>query len=156
MSSTTTNEFISEQMLSFVEESFEKVMGIYLDKGTSLFETLESISAEQASRTTHSGGSSIAGHVGHVRFYIRILMDYINGIKHKGLDWNQSWQIRQVTGPEWDILQTQLRDDYDSLRSQLKGIDDWNSEDRFGGAMAIVVHTAYHLGAIRQIVKVGS
>jgi len=28
--------------------------------------------------------------------------------------------------------------------------DDWNDDDRVGGAMAIIVHTAYHLGEIRQ------
>ncbi|MFZ1684772.1 MAG: DinB family protein [Candidatus Zixiibacteriota bacterium] len=154
MATTVSNEAITEQFVSFLQETFEKVQGIYLDKGTSVFETLEGLTAKQASRPTHDGGSSIAGHIGHIRFYVSILRDYMNGIKHKGLDWNQSWQIRAMSESEWDILRGQLRDDYDALVVQVKGISDWNDDDRFGGAMAIIVHTAYHLGAIRQMAKV--
>jgi hypothetical protein len=32
----------------------------------------------------------------------------------------------------------------------LQSIEDWNDERPFGGALAIAVHTAYHLGEIRQ------
>jgi hypothetical protein len=32
----------------------------------------------------------------------------------------------------------------------LQGDIDWDSENAIGGALAIVVHTAYHLGEIRQ------
>ena len=154
MSTTVTNDMVSEQMLSFLQETFERVFGIYLDKGTSLLETLESFSAARASTPTHPGGPSIAGHVGHVCFYIRILRDYMSGVKHKGLDWNQSWHLSAVSDSEWDVLRGQLRDDYDQVLNEIRAISDWNSEDRFGGAMAIIVHTAYHLGAIRQMAMV--
>jgi hypothetical protein len=154
MANTVSNEAITEQFVSFLRETFEKVLGIYLDKGTSVFETLEGVTAQQASRPTHEGGSSIAGHVGHIRFYIRILRDYMNGVKHKDLDWNQSWQIHSVSESEWDILRGKVHEDYDALVAQIKSISDWNDEDRFGGAMAIIVHTSYHLGAIRQMARI--
>ncbi len=32
------------------DETFEQVQGMYLDKGTSLFETLATVTAEEASR----------------------------------------------------------------------------------------------------------
>jgi hypothetical protein len=153
VTNAVSSEAITEEFVSILQETFEKVMGIYLDKGTSVFETLERLTAQQASRPTHDGGSSIAGHVGHVRFYIRILRDYMNGVKHKDLDWNQSWLIHAVSESEWDILRGQLRDDYDALLVHIKGITEWTEEDRLGSAMAVVVHTAYHLGAIRQMVK---
>jgi hypothetical protein len=32
----------------------------------------------------------------------------------------------------------------------LQSVEDWNDEHPIGGALAIAVHTAYHLGEIRQ------
>jgi len=43
-----------------------------------------------------------------------------------------------------------LQTTYDRLREMLPGIENWEQDDAIGGSMAIVVHTAYHLGEIRQ------
>ncbi len=43
-------ELFKKALLDCLEETFERVSGIYLDSGTSLFETLEGVSAEEASR----------------------------------------------------------------------------------------------------------
>ena len=32
----------------------------------------------------------------------------------------------------------------------MRGIENWEDEKAIGGALAIVIHTAYHLGEIRQ------
>ena len=39
---------------------------------------------------------------------------------------------------------------YGRIRKMLQGIEDWEQNDPLGDSMAIVVHTAYHLGEIRQ------
>jgi hypothetical protein len=33
----------------------------------------------------------------------------------------------------------------------MEGFDSWDDDNRVGGALAIVVHTAHHLGEIRQM-----
>ena len=39
-------ELFTGELFPMLEETFERVHGIYLDKGTSLFETLDTITAE--------------------------------------------------------------------------------------------------------------
>ena len=43
------SEHFTKAILMLLEETFEKVEGFYLDKNTSMFETLAGISAEEAS-----------------------------------------------------------------------------------------------------------
>ncbi|MDQ3524712.1 MAG: hypothetical protein M3451_06625, partial [Chloroflexota bacterium] len=45
------------------EETFTDVTGIFLDRGTSMFETLATISAEEASRPVGGGCANIAAQV---------------------------------------------------------------------------------------------
>ena len=69
--------FIAKEILDLVEETFEKVDGYFLDKGTSFFETLDRIGAAEASKRRAGFPETIAGHVYHVVFYIRVLREYI-------------------------------------------------------------------------------
>lgn len=153
MSTSVSSERLATEIVSLFDETFEKVVGIYLDRQTSLKETLAAISALEASTPPVVGGSTIAGHVAHVRFYIRVLNDYLNGIKHENLDWKQSWLVTGVSEAEWLSLRTDLGADYAELRGRWEQQADWGQEDRLGGALAIIVHTAYHLGAIRQMLR---
>ncbi|MBV9790763.1 MAG: DinB family protein [Chloroflexi bacterium] len=132
-------------------ETFEKVNGIYLDKGTSLFETLATVSAEEASRPIARECASIAAQVNHVRYYLEVLCAYTRGQPPASLDWPGSWQqVTTVSPAEWDAQRQQLYDTYQQTRALFENLEDWNAEDQVGGALAIVVHTAYHLGEIRQ------
>ena len=69
------------------------------------------------------------------------------------IDWSQSWLRKEVSDSEWDDLRKQLGEDLRKIRARIAGITDWNDDKRMGGALAIIAHTAYHLGAIRQILK---
>ena len=143
-------ELFTGELFPMLEETFERVHGIYLDKGTSLFETLDTITAEQASRPVSASCASIAGQVEHVRFYIQILQDYMRQKEVGKVDWAASWYLKTVTLEEWDALRQRLRADYQALTALIKGFESWQGENELGGALAIVVHTAYHLGEIRQ------
>ena len=55
----------------------------------------------------------------------------------------------QVTPEEWDNYREKLREAYLRMDKLFHENPTWN-EDSIGGAMSIVVHTAYHLGEIRQ------
>ena len=65
-----TQDF-TNNLFAFMEETFEpKHHGIYLDRGTSLFETLDRVSAEEASIPVGGKCASLAAQVAHVIFYI--------------------------------------------------------------------------------------
>jgi hypothetical protein len=143
-----------EKMVSilnqFLDETFEKVGGIYLDRGTSLFETLEVVTAEEASRRVGGKCASIAGQVEHTRFYLEMLMRYLRGEEPENVDWPGSWWLTEVTEEQWESTKGRLREEYGRVRELIKGIEDWSDGERMGDAWAIVAHTAYHLGEIRQ------
>ena len=143
-------ELFTDELFPLLEETFAQVHGIYLDKGTSLFETLDTITAEEASRPVSSRCASIAGQVEHVRFYIQVLQDYMQQKQVGKVDWDASWYLKTVTPDEWNALRQRLRSAYQDLMTLIKGFDTWQGENELGGALAIMVHTAYHLGEIRQ------
>jgi hypothetical protein len=66
------------------------------------------------------------------------------------VDWQASWDVAAVTPPEWEALKQQLKASYSQVLTMLKGFERWDGEEDIAGALAIVVHTAYHLGEIRQ------
>jgi len=143
-------EQFTTALYDLLDETFEHVHGIYLDGGTSLFETLATISAEEASRPVSARCASLAAQVNHVRFYLEMLEGYIRGNEIGKVDWDASWQLQSVTSEEWEAVKQRLRDRYQSVLSTLKGFETWNGEPEIEGALAIAAHTAYHLGEIRQ------
>lgn len=147
---TTVRERFTGAIFAVLTETFEQVYGIYLDRGTSLFETLAGISAEQASRPLAGQSGSIAAKVDHVRFYLGALEDYMLQRQAGAIDWQATWRRQTVTADEWAALVDQLREAYQRVLGTIRGIERWEGENEIGGAIAIAVHTAYHLGEIRQ------
>ena len=131
------------------EGSPEGQSSAYLDRGVSVFSTLDGLSAEESSVRINS--TSVAAHTEHAKFYLDRLVEFIEGRKEK-VHWEQSWLIETVSTEEWDILRAGMKKSYDNVLRCFSEITDWN-EETLGGAIAIIAHTAYHLGAIRQIMK---
>ncbi|MFL5807344.1 MAG: DinB family protein [Roseiflexaceae bacterium] len=150
MSKQTALEQFKDTLFIALDETFEQVHGIYLDKGTSLFETLATITAEEASRPVSATCASIAAQVDHVRFYLDVLERYMQNQAVGKVDWQESWQLKAVTLEEWDALKRRLKETYQRILTTMKGLETWDGENEIGGALAILVHTAYHLGEIRQ------
>ena len=141
----------TKELFDLLEETFENVQGAYLDKGDSLFETLEGITADEASIPVGSRCASIAAHIEHVIFYLEVLEKHIQGPPPGRQDWGEIWaRVGGVTESEWGDLKTRLRTKYVHITSFLHNIEEWDREEVIGGAMSIVVHTAYHLGEVRQ------
>lgn len=124
---------------------------IYLDRGVGIFNSLEKVNAEMASRSIAWEGATIAGHAEHAGFYLQMLCEFMTGRIEK-VDWNESWRVKTVDEDAWDALKENVRKEYQSTIETFEKIEDWD-EDNISDAMAIVAHTAYHLGAIRQIIK---
>ncbi len=131
------------------EGSPEGVPSAYLDRGVGIFATLSDVSSEAASMEFH--GTTIAGQTEHAKFYLDRLCEFING-RTETVNWDASWLIETVDENEWKALLESVRRSYESTLRCLVEVQDWHS-DKVGMAMSLVAHTAYHLGAIRQIAK---
>jgi len=121
----------------------------YLDQGIGIFPTLEKLSAEDVSREI--GETTIAAHTEHAKFYLDRIVEFINGRTEK-VNWEQSWLIETVNETEWNALRDSVRKSYENVLRCFAEIETWN-QDNIGDAVAIIAHTAYHLGAIRQMIK---
>lgn len=150
----TINQDDFTQALSILfREAFEGMPTpeeyVYLDRDAGIFATLGKIDAAQAS--TEINSSSIAAHSEHARFYLELLDNYLNK-DLRIMDFKQSWSIKIVGEDEWDALREDISRVYRKVGETFDKNDEWVL-DTITVAMGIVAHTAYHLGAIRQLAK---
>jgi hypothetical protein len=150
MTQQIQQEHFLNSLFSILDETFENHHGIYLDENTSLFQTLETVSAEEASILVGGKCASLAAQVEHVNFYLEVLERYIFQKDTSRADWDEIWRrVEKVTPEEWEASKENLEKTYQRIHKLLQENETWD-EDVIGGAMGIVVHTAYHLGEIRQ------
>jgi hypothetical protein len=153
MSTKIDQQHITQDLFDILDEAFVTHHGIFLDEGTSLFETLETITAVEASIPVGGKCATLAAQVAHVNFYIEVLEAYILKKDIGKVDWGDIWRrVNKVSAEEWKAYKDQLKETYQRVISMLQNLDPagWNDERPIGGALAIAVHTAYHLGEIRQ------
>lgn len=143
-----------KDLLVIVHETFEGSpegqASAYLDHGVGLIPALAEISAAEASRHFH--GTTAAAQAEHAKFYLDRIVEYLQGKGQEKVNWEQSWLIETVNEEEWNALRNAVRLSYESVLRCIAGIEKWDS-DNIGDAIVIIAHTAYHLGAIRQIIK---
>ena len=121
----------------------------YLDRGVGVFDTLDSLNSEMASMDIN--GSTIAAHTEHTKFYLDRIVEFVEGSRDP-VNWEQSWLIETVDENEWGMLRDGMKKSYENVLRCLAEVDKWGSQS-IGGAVSIIAHTAYHLGAIRQMSK---
>jgi hypothetical protein len=117
-----------------------------------LLRQLDSIEASAASKRPMPGKTTIAAHVDHVYFGLSILNRWAAGEANPwaGADWNASWQHTTVTDGEWRNLRLGLRQDAEKWRKVVDSRTNWDNMAA-AAALSTAAHTAYHFGAIRQI-----
>lgn len=142
-------EAVAYLLLETYEGSPEGQGSAYLDRGIGFFNTLTDLSAAEASR--EFGGTTIAAQTEHAKFYLDRLCEFING-RTDSVNWEDSWLIETVEDAEWDALRNSVRNSYENCLRCLAADKEWN-ETQVGMAMGMIAHSAYHLGAIRQIAK---
>ncbi|MBZ5552074.1 MAG: DinB family protein [Acidobacteriia bacterium] len=111
-----------------------------------LFRTLARVSAGEASRPW--GGTSIAAHVHHLTFGLTASTAWIQGDRMPR-DWAESWSVSSVDDAAWAGMLEKLRAGYDELRQSVE-TKAASSAESMGGAIGVIAHVAYHVGAIRQ------
>jgi hypothetical protein len=135
-----------------LKETFEGPGGrVYLDKGGGLFPTLDTLTAEAASHVPCAGGQTIAAHCAHLAYYVRVNHNSALG-REQPVDWASSWQPQHVGDREWEALKGRVREEYAALIETLGSLETWG-EQQAGDSIAILAHTAYHLGAIRHALR---
>lgn len=147
-----TKHFV-ESVAYLLRETFEGSPdgqgSAYLDRGVGIFNTLDGLTAEGVSRDVN--GTTIAAHTEHAKFYLDRLCEFMNGRTDR-VNWEDSWLIEIVNEAEWDALRASVRKSYENTLICFASVEEWN-EDRVGMAAGMIAHTAYHLGAIRQLAK---
>lgn len=113
--------------------------------------TLEKLSPEDASRPSPSG-STIAGHAEHLRWSLSVTNATIRG-EVPEQDWAESWRVTDVDDAAWTVLRADLKREYETLLAAMAQQEDLSDPQLLTGALALVPHAAYHLGAVRQRVS---
>jgi hypothetical protein len=151
MSTQIQKDHFTKALYDLLDETFDSVHGYYLDQGTSMFETLVTISAEEASVPVGGRCATLAAQVKHVTFYLDVLEESVRTGQDEQQDWGKIWrETSAVTPEEWEALKSSLRESYNRVQALINDTAEWTSAGQIGGAIATVVHTAYHLGEIRQ------
>lgn len=151
MSTTIQAEHFTGALYLLLDETFDSVHGIFLDKGTSLFETLATISAAEASIPVGGKCATLAAQAKHIAFYLDVLEKGVRTGQFEQQDWGKIWrETKEVTPDEWETIKVDLRTSYDRIKALIHDTTTWPGENEIGGAIATIVHTAYHLGEIRQ------
>lgn len=145
-----------QAMLHLVDELFQGTQeseGLMLNPGDpGMIGQLDSVSAKLASTRDVPGLTTIAAHVDHVLYGLTLLNRWAAGEPNPWAeaDWSQSWQRGSVNEVQWQDLRVRFQQAVAEWYGHLSRRRDWD-EQAASWAIASIAHSAYHLGAIRQI-----
>lgn len=152
MTNTIDAGKIRDAVKLLMSETFDDANGIYLDKGDSLWATLENVTAGQASIPIAPGHNSIAGQVNHLIYYFDLATIFMTGDTPEDVDWAEAWKTVAVNEEEWSDLRHALR----QKQKEVLRLIDTTPEEMFsdpnvlGGSYGVIAHSAFHLGQIRH------
>lgn len=118
-----------------------------------LLESLDKLSADDASRSAN-GGATIAAHAEHVRYGLSLMNRWARdgGNPFADATWDAAWKMSSVDADAWTEIRSALRDEAHRWREVLASARDV-AEVELAGMIGSIAHLAYHVGAIRQISK---
>jgi hypothetical protein len=153
----TTDSIFHAALVKLLKEIFTGPPGgeaFILNPGdTGLLGQLDALDAAAASARPMPGRTTIASHVDHVRYGLSLLNRWIAGEPNPwaGADWEAAWRTTTVTAPQWRELRDELRREAEAWQPAIASRTEWDDISACG-SLSSVAHTAYHLGAIRQLV----
>lgn len=118
-----------------------------------LLRSLDKVPAADASRAV-DGGATIAAHAEHLRYSLSLMNRWASegGNPFADATWGEAWKVADVNESQWDEIRRGLGDESHRWLGAL-GSPREIPEAELAGLIASVAHTAYHLGAIRQIAR---
>ncbi len=131
----------------------DKDYTLFVQGGKGIFNTLEQVTAEQASKKPSAECSSIFAHLNHARHYLSLFMAGVRG-EEVDLDWDATWAKQTCTEEEWAHLAKDMRREYEETYEYIQNGDLSKDEDLPMYALGELAHAAFHLGAVRSIMKI--
>ena len=153
---TTTDSIFQRALSTMLTEIFDGPPGqeaYVLNPGDpGLLRQLDAIDASMASTRPMPGKSTIAAHTDHLHYGLAILNRWAAGEENPwaGSDWNASWQRTTISEAGWRTLRDALRREAERWHTSVTARTQWDDTSA-AAALSTAAHTAYHLGAIRQI-----
>lgn len=119
-----------------------------------LVETLNGLSAKEASTPPGPGRKPIVSHANHVLYGLGLTDRAIGGDMkaYENANWDEAWKLEKVNDQEWEDLVAKLDATAQRVLEGGPQIENWN-EIMLTGMFGVAAHTAYHLGAIRQMLR---
>lgn len=144
-------QVVQQSLLQLMEETLHSNQDMYTAPATSLLETLEGLGAKAASKAHSPHPETIAGHAFHAKFYLEASLARLRGEAPGDPDWASSWAVQTVSPEAWDRLRSDLAATYAQVMRLIMTAEDWEAPGLLAGVVAMIAHSAYHLGAIRQL-----
>lgn len=94
----------------------------------------------------------VAAQTAHAAYYLE-LFEAIVANRHEPTDWPNSSRPLEVDDAAWAHQKERLFAVAERVGARMRGNPRWLRE-HLGGAMANLTHLAYHLGAVRQMLRV--
>ena len=153
MSTNTFKDALSNLLIEIFNGPPEGGAYILNPGDPGLLRQLDRLDAKAASTRPMPGATTIAAHADHVHYGLSLLNRWAAGEENPWAtaDWDASWKRTTVTDAEWKSLRDKLREAATTWREAVSKRTDWN-DLAAAGALGSAAHTAYHLGAIRQII----
>lgn len=116
-----------------------------------LWFAVKNLSAREAAKSLGPGRSSVAAHLDHVRITLAYTRHALAGQEYRA-DWESSWKLVAPSEAQWEEIKAGFRREYEALRAFLEHKPSWRGPG-LAAAINNIAHTAYHAGAVRQILK---
>ncbi|WP_033543386.1 hypothetical protein [Planococcus sp. CAU13] len=150
-------EVFRNSITTMVKETFEgppvPVKGSWFTEtkpNSGIFGVLDETSHAEASMPVN--GTTLAAHADHIRYHMWGINEIVKNEKQPEMDWGKSWEIQSVDEQQWNRIRDGVRNEYATLM-QMIDVMEWN-ELLINEVLASLAHSAYHLGALRQMLKV--
>lgn len=134
---------------AYINEEYKSTWFKDNDPASSIIPSLDVLTAEQASRIPPIGRNPVAGHASHLANALEAFVRVAKGGEWD-IDWEASWNFPEPLDDEaWAALRARLRAAYMEARAGIAATE--FREEFFVPLAATLAHSAYHLGAIRQL-----
>ena len=122
----------------------------------SVLGSLAGLSPDEAYAVPSPGRKSIAAHAAHLRFTWELTLKRLHG-ENPPVDWPGSFEVGETSPAAWRQLQRELRSAYEDVLAFFEQQHDQPVAEwlpiHVAGLVAMTGHNAYHLGAIRQLMR---
>lgn len=124
----------------------------FVQEKEGIFDALNSVDAEGASERPDHRSPTIAAHAYHLLYILRGANVFQGRPAPEG-DWASTWAVQEVSPAEWRRLKERILEEYLLLAPFLETAPT-DVENGVIGLLAQLPHVAYHLGAMRALLRV--